>query len=118
MFVLLYIQQTIVREGWIIKMKNLRRILIIALACLAIYSVYGVLKMEAATAVWHKEQVVVHSGDTLWNIAGRWTTDGEDVREVLYRIQEENKLVGNGYLQPGQRIIVPIRVDANMMAKK
>ena len=99
-------------------MKHLERILALAIICLAIYSAYGVIQMEASTANWHKEQVVVHSGDTLWTIANRWTTGDEDVREVIYRIQEENKLTGTAYLQPGQRIIVPIRVDEDMLAQK
>ena len=74
--------------------------------------------MEASTANMHKEQVVIHNGDSLWRIAGKWTKPGEDVREVIYRIEQENNLSSKDYLQPGQVIVVPVRVEENMMASK
>ena len=49
----------------------MKKILFALLSCLIIFSCYGVLRMEASTANMHKEQVVVHNGDSLWKIAGQ-----------------------------------------------
>jgi nucleoid-associated protein YgaU len=51
--------------------------------------------------------VVVHTGDTLWSIASEWTDKGEDVREVMHRIVEENDLKTK-HVYPGQTIIIPV----------
>ena len=96
----------------------MKKILLALIACLTIFSCYGVIQMEASTIPMHKEQVVVHKGDTLWSIAGRWTEKGEDVREVIYRIEQENDLSGSKFLQPGQKIVVPVRVEQDMMAQR
>jgi hypothetical protein len=96
----------------------MKKFLFALLSSLIIFSCYGVLNMEASTANMHKEQVVIHNGDSLWRVASKWTKPGEDVREVIYRIEQENKLTGKEYLQPGQIIVVPVRVEENMMASK
>lgn len=93
----------------------MKKILLVLLGALVICSCYGVLDMEASTVPMHKEQVIVHSGDTLWTIAGRWTNKDEDVREVIYRIQQENKLGQASFLQPGQKIVVPVRAAGQDM---
>ena len=43
--------------------------------------------------------------------SSRWAEDDEDVRAVIYRICEANGLQ-NTDLQPGQKIMVPVRVHA------
>jgi len=96
----------------------MKKFLFALLSSLIIFSCYGVLQMEASTANMHKEQVVVHNGDSLWKIAGNWTKPGEDVREVIYRIEQENNLSAKDCLQPGQMIVVPVRTENNMVASK
>ncbi len=97
----------------------MKRIFLLSLLCLVIYGTLGMVdSMEASTTNWHKEEIVVHSGDTLWSIASYWTGQGEDVREVICRIQDENDLIGKGYLQPGQRLLVPVRVPSNQLARR
>jgi nucleoid-associated protein YgaU len=49
--------------------------------------------------------VVVEPGDTLWSIAAS-VADGEDVRAVVDRIQELNRLEGSA-LTPGQVLQLP-----------
>jgi nucleoid-associated protein YgaU len=49
--------------------------------------------------------VVVEPGDTLWSIAAS-AADGDDVRDVVDRIQELNRLEGSG-LVPGQVLLLP-----------
>ena len=54
------------------------------------------------------ETVQVCAGDTLWDIAGRYTTDKQDVREVVYQIREVNQLASTS-LTEGQTIKVPVQ---------
>src|SRR3954449_5476392 len=50
--------------------------------------------------------VVVHEGDTLWGIASQVAGPGDDVRDVVYRIEELNSLSGPE-LDEGQELAVP-----------
>ncbi|MGL5206357.1 MAG: LysM peptidoglycan-binding domain-containing protein [Acidaminococcaceae bacterium] len=95
----------------------MKKILLVLCMSIAIYSGYSMVTMEASTH-WRNEQVVVHAGDTLWSIAGRLAENDEDVRAVIYRICEANKLDGNSYLLPGQRLLVPVRANNEYLAKK
>lgn len=71
-------------------------------------------RLVSTGAVAHEqEQVVVHRGDTLWDIAarhlGEQATD-EDVAEAWPRWYEANKDVIGGdpdLIHPGQRLVVP-----------
>ena len=66
------------------------------------------------------QSVTVCSGDTMWDIAARWADDGEDVRQVMYRICEANSLESK-HVYPGQVLRVPVRVDGSsdfMLAAK
>jgi predicted Zn-dependent protease len=49
--------------------------------------------------------VVVHPGETLWQITGR-LVPGEDPRPAILRIQEANGLTDAG-VHPGQRLRIP-----------
>lgn len=56
----------------------------------------------------------VHRGDTLWTIADRYTEQGEDIREFMWQICQDDrnqKLFQAGrYLQPGDKILIPISI--------
>lgn len=45
----------------------------------------------------------VEEGDTLWDIAGRYTSDEDDVRKTIAKIVEDNQL-GQDSIQPGMRL--------------
>ena len=68
---------------------------------------------------YQMQTVVVNNGDSLWDIASRYTGEKEDVREVMYRISRANDL-NVKYVYPGQVLKVPLhpRNDSLMMAKK
>lgn len=53
--------------------------------------------------------VYVKPGDTVWHIASKYTTDKDDVREVVYEIRKLNKLDNNASVYPGQALRVPVR---------
>ncbi len=75
--------------------------------------------MFADAAVYREYTVTVAQGDTLWDIAGRHTEAQEDVREVVFRIAQANKLKSKT-VYPGQILKVPMRVQESglMVAEK
>lgn len=55
------------------------------------------------------DTVYVKPGDTVWQIASKYTTDKDDVREVVFEIRKINKLDNNASVYPGQVLKVPVR---------
>lgn len=55
-----------------------------------------------------KEQHIhyVQEGETLWDIASGIASDEEDIRQVIYEIQDVNNISGTDDLHPGQRLII------------
>ncbi|UCN13345.1 LysM peptidoglycan-binding domain-containing protein [Cellulomonas iranensis] len=53
------------------------------------------------------ERVVVTPGQTLWGIASEVAAPGEDVRDVVLRLQRLNELPSAG-LTAGQTLVVPV----------
>ena len=64
--------------------------------------------VSASPEIYEKQVITVHTGDTLWDIAADWSGRDEDIREVILRIQKENKLTGSN-LAVGQRLVIPVR---------
>ncbi len=64
--------------------------------------------VSASPEIYEKQVITVHTGDTLWDIAADWSGRDEDIREVILRIQKENKLSGSD-LAVGQRLVIPVR---------
>ena len=64
--------------------------------------------VSASPEIYEKQVITVHTGDTLWDIAADWSGKDEDIREVIMRIQKENKLSGSN-LAVGQRLVIPVR---------
>lgn len=67
--------------------------------------------VSASPEVLETQVVTVHTGDTLWDIASRWSGKDEDVREVIYRIRRENKLMDTN-LRVGQQLTITVRKPA------
>jgi nucleoid-associated protein YgaU len=55
------------------------------------------------------ETTHVKSGDTLWDIASRYSTEKDDIRQLTYAIREINKLNENAQIYPGQTVKIPVR---------
>ncbi|OIQ87763.1 cell division suppressor protein YneA [mine drainage metagenome] len=52
------------------------------------------------------EVYTVATGDTLWQIASRVTTPGEDIRDVVIRLEELNRM-SSVDLWAGEQILIP-----------
>lgn len=89
----------------------MKKLLVLSVVAFILYSV-SVIAGFGSTEVYHNREVLVYSGDTMWTIAAECSAPGEDVREVIYRIREANNLARYD-LQPGQKLIVPMKVNIN-----
>lgn len=54
------------------------------------------------------DTVTVERRDTVWQIAGRYTTDEGNMRALVEAIIEVNALSPDGAIRPGQRLRVPV----------
>lgn len=53
------------------------------------------------------ESVVVHSGDTIWGIASKYTEPSDDIRQKIQEICEYNG-VSAGNIYPGEILAIPV----------
>ena len=90
----------------------MKTILMGALFACMIYAGYSI--AFADEPVYKNHVVIVNAGDTLWDIAGRCTGNGEDIRQVMFRISEANGLV-NAHIYPGQALQVPMAVESSAL---
>ena len=59
------------------------------------------------------QNIVVHSGDTIWSIAMKNTLPGQDVRNVVIAIRSANNIAAAGVIIPGQVLRVPVTETIN-----
>lgn len=52
------------------------------------------------------QQVIVHSGDTLWAISEKYSQPDRDIRALVYEIEEINQLKSSTIV-PGQVLRIP-----------
>ena len=84
----------------------------LSIICCACFFYAGYSAVFADEPVYKEYTVTVAEGETLWEIAGRHTEAREDVREVLFSIEQANKL-NSKHIYPGQGLKVPLRVHDN-----
>lgn len=84
----------------------------LSIICCACFFYAGYSAVFADEPVYKEYTVTVAEGETLWEIAGRHTEAREDVREVIFRIEQANKLHSK-HIYPGQVLKVPLRVHDN-----
>jgi nucleoid-associated protein YgaU len=53
------------------------------------------------------EEVLIGSGDTLWQIASDYAAESQDVRELIYQICKVNGISADS-IYPGQLIRIPV----------
>lgn len=91
----------------------------LSIICCACFLYAGYSAVFADEPVYKEYTVTVAEGETLWEIAGRHTEAREDVREVIFRIEQANKL-NSKHIYRGQVLRVPLRVhdDGLMVAER
>lgn len=91
----------------------------LSIICCACFLYAGYSAVFADEPVYKEYTVTVAEGETLWEIAGRHTEAREDVREVIFRIEQANKL-NSKHIYHGQVLKVPLRVhdDGLMVAER
>lgn len=52
--------------------------------------------------------IEVRQGDDLWNIAKRYSSEKDDIRDLVFAIIELNHLDRNAHIFPGQTIKIPL----------
>ncbi|MCI7657210.1 cell division suppressor protein YneA [Anaerotignum sp.] len=57
------------------------------------------------------ESVLIHSGDTLWDIAAAYKADGEKTEHMVDKIQKLNQMRSER-IRAGERILVPVTKEA------
>lgn len=62
--------------------------------------------------------VTITIGDTLWDIAALTADESQDIRRVLYHIQEENHLSVHEKVKPGQVVFVPVEKERLYIVSK
>lgn len=78
------------------------------LACIAIIG--GIWQcLTAQDTIAYKTSYAVKHGDTIWRIAGKYAREGQDLRQVVYYIEHDNNLPINGYIEPGQKLVINVR---------
>ena len=92
------------------KKSNIRSILVIVLAIIAINLITSANKSYSKVEVEYKSEYTSY-GDTLWSIAERESQNNKyyqdkDVREIIYDLKKINNL-SNSNLSEGQEIKIP-----------
>jgi nucleoid-associated protein YgaU len=77
-------------------------ILSCAVACFFVFFPFA-----APSGTYEHIEITVLPGDTVWTISGEFAAAGEDVRAVVDRVYQQNKLDAGKAIQPGQKIVVP-----------
>ena len=92
------------------KKSNIKSILVIVLAIIAINLITSVNKSYSKVEIEYKTEYA-SNGDTLWSIAKRENKNNKyyqdkDVREIIYDLKKINNL-SNSNLSEGQEIKIP-----------
>ncbi|MEW6723595.1 MAG: LysM peptidoglycan-binding domain-containing protein [Bacillota bacterium] len=74
--------------------------------CVALITLTGYGVVAARQSAVAYVEIVVEPGDTLWAIAQRYTSPGQDLRELVWELRRINQLP-DALLHPGQVLRVP-----------
>ena len=87
------------------KIISYRRFICAILAILVSITIYGIAGEQKPL---QSTTYVVSDGDTLWSIASTYAKH-EDIREVIFRIQQENDI--ENIIMPGQNLVITYKGD-------
>lgn len=91
--------------------SNLNRRIWIGLVVLAILLPFaGTMAMggqEVKETKTYYESVQIHAGDTLWDLAKSYKSDGQNTEQMVAEIMELN-VMSSSNIRAGEKIIIPI----------
>lgn len=92
--------------------SKFRFTLFLSIAMVMVISLAGTLigenHAESLTKPVYSE-IIIQSGDTLWNLAEEFGPDDKDVRQVVYEICKINDISADS-IYPGQTILIPVYI--------
>ncbi|MDD2190130.1 MAG: LysM peptidoglycan-binding domain-containing protein [Eubacteriales bacterium] len=92
--------------------SKIRFTLFMTIAMLVIFSsvgtIIGVNNAESMTKTAYSE-IIVQTGDTLWDLALEFGPDYKDTREIVYEICMINNITAES-IYPGQVILIPVYI--------
>lgn len=89
--------------------NNKKHHLILAILTLVIvFAVIGILCARPAISSQEPVAYTVRKGDTLWTICRSFYGDNQDVRKMIWQVQQLNNIEDPGELQPGMELWLPI----------
>ena len=90
--------------------RRMIRAILIALAMVAVSTIYCFATSEPVE--YQEHHCIVMEGDTLWDIAGEYRAEDEDIRAVVWRIRNANKdkIDDRCNIHAGDRLRIPVRV--------
>ena len=86
--------------------RGRRAVVLVAVLTLGVVLLAGRAAAADDSGPLRVEVYTVATGDTLWQIASRVTTPGEDIRDVVIRLEELNRM-SSVDLRAGEQILVP-----------
>ncbi|MGG4145413.1 LysM peptidoglycan-binding domain-containing protein [Paenibacillus algorifonticola] len=104
-----------VKMKWQISKAGFSNYVLKLAVCLALFIVLfsGLLLVRTEASVNHvapavagEQTVVVTQGDTLWELARKYSDNSEDIRWSVYQIRERNHL-SSPDIWPGQKLVIP-----------
>jgi nucleoid-associated protein YgaU len=102
------VEVAVMRKKYRIRSK-FRFTLFLTIAILMVLSVTGTIfganQAESLTKPVYTE-IVIQSGDTLWNLAEEFGPDNQDTRKVVHAICNLNHISADSIF-PGQTILIP-----------
>lgn len=89
---------------------NIKRMVIGFLILFMFFSVANVFANDQ-DSVKNKQciTVAVHSGDTVWSIASKYTNNKSDIRDFIFTIRKINELDNCADIYPGQVLKIPVQ---------
>ena len=91
------------------KKSKARRIITVGLGLALSFCIGAYIGHTASQEVKTMERQQIHyvqEGETLLDIAGGVASTHDDIRRIVWEIQEANDIGGNEDIQPGQRLII------------
>src|SRR6056297_1283625 len=89
----------------VVNMFRFKLFVILSLVIILIFTLYNLNAFSLNKEDYNNYiEILVKDGDTIWNIAEKYNSDGNDLRQLVYDISKIND-VEDSVIVPGQKII-------------